>query len=379
MQILHTISGLSTSSGGPSTCTYYLLKGLRQNGVAADVLTLAPNLAADTMVGSEQFIKAVPYDAKTPFTYSRNFRNYLKNNREYDLYHANGLWTDPTHATIQCALKQNKPCIIAPHGMLYPQGLQVARWKKRLVLSLFQHKDLKRATCLQATCNQEMQHLRNFGLSNPIAVVPNSLPIDVSIQPRIIENPVKQFGFVGRLNRIKNIESLLKAWLALGNLSKDSMLTIIGSGDDNYEMELRKYVEDNRIKNVLFAGFLTGAALQQKISSLDYLVLPSHTENFGMVVPESLILGLPVIASKYTPWEELNAHNCGWWVDNDADTLAATIETAINTPENKRREMGQNGRKLVIENYSVEVVAKKMIQLYEWILNGGVKPAFVYE
>jgi len=377
MKILHTISGLNTCSGGTSTCTYHLLKGLQQNGVVvADILTLASN--DGTIIGNDEFIKTVPSDAKTPLMYSRNFRNYLKNNKAYDLYHANGLWTDPTHATVQCALKQNKPCIIAPHGMLYPQALQVATWKKRLTLSLFQHKDLRQATCLQATCNQEMLHIRNFGLTTPIAVVPNCLPVDISVHTRTTENPVKQFGFVGRLNRIKNIEALLKAWLALGNITQDAGLTIVGSGDNVYEAELRQYVAEHKIKNISFTEFLSGDALIQKIRSLDYLVLPSHTENFGMVVPESLMLGVPVIASKYTPWEELNTHNCGWWVNNDVDSLTETIKKAISTPESVRIEMGKRGQELIKNNYSIEVVAQKMAQLYNWILNGGEKPEFVY-
>jgi len=378
MKILHTISNLNTSSGGPSTSVYCLLKGLQQNEFKADVLTIAPKNATDVFIGNDEFIKVVPNDAKTSLIYSHNFRNYLKDNKEYNLYHANGLWTDPTHATVQYALKQNKPCIITPRGMLYPQALLVSHWKKRLTLSLFQYKDLKHAACLHATCNQEMQHFRNFGLLNPIAVVPNCLPIDVSVQPRTSENIVKQFGFVGRLNRIKNIEALLKAWLTLSNTTKDAKLAIVGSGDNAYEIELQKYVVNHKIKNISFTGFLSGEALYQKIRSLDYLVLPSHTENFGMVIPEALIKGVPVIASKGTPWEELNTHNCGWWIDNDIDTLTETIKKAINTPESIRIEMGKRGQELVKNNYSIEVVAKKMIRLYEWILHGGEKPEFVY-
>jgi glycosyltransferase involved in cell wall biosynthesis len=56
-------------------------------------------------------------------------------------------------------------------------------------------------------------------------------------------------------------------------------------------------------------------------------------------------------------------------VDNDVDTLAATLEAAMDTPEEKRQEMGRNGQKLVTDHYLTEVVAKKMIRLYEWILN----------
>ena len=53
-------------------------------------------------------------------------------------------------------------------------------------------------------------------------------------------------------------------------------------------------------------------------------------ENFGMIVTEALSVGTPVIASLGTPWEELNIHRCGWWVNNDVDTLAQTIEKVLS-------------------------------------------------
>jgi glycosyltransferase involved in cell wall biosynthesis len=310
--------------------------------------------------------------------YSQNFKKYLSIHKDYDLYHANGLWTYPTHATIQYALKQGKPCVIAPHGMLYAQALQVSAWKKKFTLALFQRTDLKRATCLQVTSQAEIEHIRNFGLTNPVALVPNCMNIDLSTQVRRKENEIKKFGFVGRLNRIKNVDVLLKAWQQLNELTKDAELLIIGTGDLEYEKELRSYVFSNQINNVSFLGFLNGETLTEKIRSLDFLILPSKSENFGMVVPEALIYGIPVIASKGTPWEELETHYCGWWVDNDVDTLATTIEEAIHLPEEKRVVMGKRGQELIKNNYSVEVVSKKMIRLYDWILNGAEKPKFVY-
>ncbi|MGQ9848371.1 MAG: glycosyltransferase, partial [Bacteroidales bacterium] len=79
-----------------------------------------------------------------------------------------------------------------------------------------------------------------------------------------------------------------------------------------------------------------------------------------------------------TPWEDLNTYRCGWWVNNDVETLAQTIQQAISLSDEERIKMGQNGRKLIIEKYSIEIVAMQMIQLYQWILNGGEKPEFVY-
>ena len=375
MKILHTISNLGISAGGPSSCTYNLLKGLQSTGIGVDILTI--NIKQDQIIGLDSFVKAVEDDSKTFFMYSRNFKKSLSLSEKYDLYHANGLWTYPTHATAHHALRHKKPYVIAPHGMLYSNALQISGWKKKIALTLFQQKDLERAICLQATSHAEVEHIRNFGLTNPIALIPNCLKMDDEIIVRERENKLKRFGFVGRLNRIKKIDVLLQAWLKLGKLTSQSELMIVGSDDFNYERELQQYVIDNKMNNVFFQGFLNGEILKKAILSLDYLVLPSQSENFGMVVLEALTYSVPVIASKGTPWEELDTHNCGWWVDNDIDTIAETIRKAIETPERTRLEMGKRGQKLVKNNYSVEIVTKKMTRLYDWILNGGESPTFI--
>ncbi|MCX7862434.1 MAG: glycosyltransferase, partial [Bacteroidales bacterium] len=107
------------------------------------------------------------------------------------------------------------------------------------------------------------------------------------------------------------------------------------------------------------------------------LILPSHSENFGMVVGEALQYEIPVIASTGTPWSDLNTYQCGWWVNNDVDTLANTIEEAISLSDVEREEMGKRGRKLIEEKYRIEIVGKQMIELYEWIVNKIQKPTFV--
>ena len=109
------------------------------------------------------------------------------------------------------------------------------------------------------------------------------------------------------------------------------------------------------------------------------LCVPSKTENFGMTVAEALIAQTPVICTKTAPWEELNTRHCGWWVDNDIDTLAQTIREALLLPQSEIDKMGENGKLLIETNYTDTQIALKMKQLYEWRLTGGEKPEFVYE
>ena len=85
------------------------------------------------------------------------------------------------------------------------------------------------------------------------------------------------------------------------------------------------------------------------------------------------------IASKGMPWQELEAFNCGWWINNDQESINRTLLDTIALSPEERMQMGINGKRLMRENYSVEILGEKMKQLYEWILNGGEKPEFVYE
>ena len=107
------------------------------------------------------------------------------------------------------------------------------------------------------------------------------------------------------------------------------------------------------------------------------MVVPSDFENFGNIVTEALVRGIPVIASKGMPWQELDEFHCGWWIDNDQETINQTLHIAINTPESERIEMGMHGKQLVAEKYSVDSLGEKMKQFYEWILYGGTMPEFV--
>ena len=164
----------------------------------------------------------------------------------------------------------------------------------------------------------------------------------------------------------------------LRNELKDAELLIIGADDKQYEEFLRKEVERLHLNNVRFTGFLTGKEKDEAIMSLSYLVVPSDFENFGNIVTEALVRGVPVIASKGMPWQELEDYHCGWWIDNDQDTINRTMIKAYETSEIDRVQMGMNGKRLMREKYDVDVLGLKMKQLYEWVLNGGEKPDFVY-
>jgi glycosyltransferase involved in cell wall biosynthesis len=377
MKILHCIPDLNLSSGGPSLSVWSLVTGLRRLNIDVDIVTYESQDGNDKMIGEGLFVKTIPSPRFRRFGYSAYLNNFLQNT-SHEIYHGNGLWQYPVHAMAKTARKKNKPYIISPHGMLYPEALQNSAWFKKLAMLLYQKKDLKKATVLHATCKQELEHFRQLGLTNPVAVIPNSIDIKIPGKQVKPENQKKRVGYVGRFDPIKNIENLIKAWSETGKYEPGWELVLIGDGETSYKASLVRLVEKLDIKNIVFTGFLNGEEKGTALQSLNYLVLPSKSENFGMVVPEALIREIPVIASKGTPWEELNTYNAGWWIDIGVQPLVETLHETLNLSEEQRQQMGQNGRKLVEEKYSIEAVAAQMIQLYKWILNGGEKPQFVY-
>jgi glycosyltransferase involved in cell wall biosynthesis len=107
-------------------------------------------------------------------------------------------------------------------------------------------------------------------------------------------------------------------------------------------------------------------------------VLPTYSENFGIVVAEALACGIPVISTHGTPWQDLETHGCGWWIPTGVEALIETLTQALQLPEEQLIAMGTKGQQLVQNKYSMESVASQMLELYNWILNKGNKPEFVY-
>lgn len=379
MRVLHTIPGLRLTAGGPPLSVSLTVLGLRDLSIDAQILTYDVISSEQKNIIQGNFVFLLPSPKERRFVYSPNFKRWLDKHQFYDLYHAQGVWQYPTFATAKFARKVDKPYIITPRGMLYPQIFKNNPLAKSLLWNLSLKKDLQKAACVHVTCVEEMEHLRQRGITSPIAVVPN--PVDVArlVDKNIVKkDDVFRVGYLGRIDPRKNIDRLILAWRELGDQVKDGELLIIGDGELEHVEFLKSEVVRLQLDNVKFTGFLSGQAKEAAITSLSYLAVPSDFENFGMIVAEALMYEVPVIASKGTPWQELITHDCGWWIANDTETIKATLITSQQVSETQRQQMGRNGKKLILQHYSQDVVAYKMKVLYEWLLRKTTKPNFVY-
>ena len=377
MKILHSGS-LDVKAGGPALSTYLSIKGLRNCGVDVEMV-MAPLEEVGKLIADDVRLHYTAPVQNHRLGYMPGVKRMLRELPQYDLYHVQGLWMWLGHSVAAYARSQGRPYVVTLRGMLYPQALAHSSFIKRVSLSLYQRKDLQEAACVQVTCEEEKRYYRNLGFTNPVAILPNPIETSGIIERPIRENDKLRIGYLGRVHPRKRIERLIYAFDALRNELCDAELLIIGADDMQYEAFLRKEVERLRLGNVRFTGFLTGKEKDDAIMSLSYLVVPSDFENFGNIVTEALVRGVPVIASKGTPWQVLERYHCGLWIDNSQSSINQAIYQAINTSTEDRLAMGMNGKQLMKENYSVEVLGLKMKRLYTWILNGGEKPEFVYE
>lgn len=376
MKVLH-FGTLDYNAGGPAMSTYLTLKGLKNKGIDVNLLMypLSPN---GVLRGEDVSFKICKSPLEHKFAFSFNLKSEIKSIPKVDIYHAQGIWQYPTYAICDVARKMHKPYLITPRGMLYPQDIaKSSTFFKKLSLNWRLLKDLNKAACVHVTCHDEMHYCRKLGITSPIAVIPN--PIEIKEYPPHNKSNIFTLGYIGRISRRKNIESLIYAFNSLNLNCDNAKLIIIGGGDFDYESFLKDEVKRLKLDNVEFTGFLSGIAKDEVLSRIDVLAMPSEFENLGNVILEGLVRGIPCIATKGSPWQDLVDYNCGWWVDYSQDAITEAIRQAMFTEANQMIKMGENGKKLMEDKYSVDFIGNQMKELYEWILYYRSQPNFVFK
>lgn len=293
-----------------------------------------------------------------------------------DLLHAHSLWRLTNVLPAWVAQHSAKPYVVSPRGTLSPAALRHSRVMKQLFSMLGQRRTLQRAALLHATSEGEYEDIRRLGLTQPVAIIPNGVDI-----PELVEDDFASENrillYVGRIHPIKGLELLLQCWRVLAPKNLKWVLRVVGPIDSQYAKNLKSAARTEHIPRVEFVGELAGNALLKEYQRAEALVLPSISENFGMVVAESLANGIPVVATKGTPWVGLRERHCGWWVDRTAEDLYAALDELLSSNTVKLREMGLHGRKWMIESFSWEQVASDMSAAYSWLLGGGERPWFI--
>lgn len=383
LKIVHVVSGLEIVDGGPSYSVPRLKDALRQAGLDAIVFTdLTPgDLAND---GSEQVFSFARNYGRLPllrkFHFSKDLARRLNNETDrIDLMHSHGLWRMPNIYASRSARQRRVPHIVAPRGMLSAAALQLSRRGKRLFWHFAQKAALEGAACLHATSSAECADIRNLGIKTPIAIVPNGVDLPdratlTQAEEQRSAGRQRTLLYLGRIHPIKGLDDLVAAWSEVEPELVEWRLRIVGPGESEYVATLRRMMKQLGLRRISIEGPVFGADKWPLILAADLSILPSHTENFGMAVAESLACGRPVITTKGTPWKHVETQKCGWWIDTGPASIAAALRLALSAPSEVLGEMGARGETWVKRAYSWDRIGQEMAEIYRWLCLGQNKP-----
>ena len=314
--------------------------------------------------------------------YSRDIHRILRNERP-QIIHQQGIWMYHSYASL--LYKKNDPSvikIIQPHGMLDPWAIHNSYWKKQIVGYLYEFENLKTANCIHALCESEYESIRNLGMKNPVAIIPNGIYVPInSIYSRV--NKKKILLYIGRIHPKKGLRELLLALKILkennSSFFQSWKIRIAGWSQNGHIEELKKIVSDFKLDNYIdFIGPIFGENKEKELCSANAFVLPSFSEGLPMSVLEAWAHKLPVIMTKFCNIPEGFSTKSAIYIEPTSQSIADSLEQLAKMNLSDLEIMGNNGYNLVNSRFSWDRKTKQTIDLYEWLINGGEKPDFVY-
>lgn len=383
-RILHCLPSLHPKDGGPSGSVARLVDSLARNGAVSVGLLSQTRMSEPTVPGnvSEVERRVVTGTSRAALVLGLPIRKelqLLQGSFRPALVHGHGIWQPANHWVACAARAWDLPLIIHPRGMLDPWALDQKALKKRLALALFQRRDLETARAFVATSEMECEHLRRLGLRQPVAVVPNGVDVvardGVSTRDERRPEAHRVALFLSRVHPKKGVLELVQAWSRV--TPAGWRLCIAGPDEGGHWKEVSRLVERLGLGTLIeYVGPVEGEQKSERYRRADLFLLPTFSENFGVVAAEALSYGLPVITTRGAPWADLETFRCGWWIETGVNPLVAALREAIALSDHERREMGERGRAYV-RRYDWERIAEQTVALYRWVLGYGERPECV--
>ena len=369
MRVCHIVPSLEDRHGGPSKSVRALANSLAGLGVSIELLATAESGRPGTPAGP---------DAASVRTFPRVFPRWLSRSPAlrqhlqvgaFDCVHAHSLWLLPLRYAHEAARRRQVPLVVSPRGMLSGWAYRHRRWRKRLAEQFVHPGAFAAAAGWHATSPGEAEDIRALGFKQPVCVSPNgvALPADGELAaaraawhglcPAAATRPVALF--YSRLHRKKRVLELIDLWLAVPR--GDWLLLVVGIAEDYTAAELNARIDAAGATGRIAVFDGAGRAAPYAVAAV--FLLPSHSENFGLVIAEALAAGVPALVTDTTPWSGLPAQGCGWcepW-----EKFGSALTAALATPTGELSAMGRRGRAWAAREFSWERAARLLHEFYQ--------------
>lgn len=364
MKIIHYIPSIDRTAGGTSTYMQVLAKGL---GELAEVHIIT-HTSENPLAMENCMVHYVPEYNPFKGAWRKRVAEMMEVVKP-DIVHVNCCWMPACAAVQRIAQKHGYKVVLTPHGMLEPWIIKRHYWTRKVpALLLYQKAAVRKADCIQSTAESERDNLLKLGYNKNIKVVRLGIDAD-GIEMKKSWKKTRQILFLSRVHVKKGINFLIEAAAVLRSELLGYKILVAGEGDADYVAEMKRMIADNGLQDIVqLVGGVYGDEKWRLFQTSDFFVLPTHSENFGLAIAESLASGTPVITTVGTPWNDLNDSNSGAWIEIGTQPLVETLRRFLALSDDELEAMGRNGRRLIEEKYSAHVMAKEMMEVYETLI-----------
>ena len=383
LHVVQTIGSIAERSGGPARTIRDLSEALARQGAQVTLVAGHDPVHDDALLPPDAGLVRtvlVPVRRRYGLPHYDFTAAIGALGSKPDILHDNGIWSPSNIGAAAAARRLGIALVISPHGMMEPWAMAYRRGRKSAAWALYQRRILRQARGLCATARREAGPIRVRLPGMPVAVIANGVACPRHVpdrRPRETASARTLF-YMSRIHPKKNLMTLVDAWAPLAARFPDWTLVIAGPDELGHSAELQKKVAAMGLQaSVRIAGAIPDAAKDAAFAAADVFILPTLSENFGIVVAEALAQGVPAIVSNGAPWESLATEHCGWFTGTDAASLGAAMAEAMAMSPADRCRMGVRGHALVQRDFGWDGIAAKTLTFYQWLLQGGPVPDFV--
>lgn len=298
------------------------------------------------------------------------FDRKLAPNQTFSIVH--GLWQWPgTWANKQFQCK-GIPYLLFPHGMLdrwFRHKYPLKHIKKQAYWWFRQGKILRQAHAVCYTTEEErrlarktfwphrcLEKLTGLGIRTPPAPSAENGFLNKNF-PKLKGS--KFLLYLGRIHPKKGLDMLIKSFSSMS--SENEFLVIAGPIDESDSYYKKLFRESTKSKNIIWAGMVEGNLKWEMLRQADALTLPSHQENFGIVVAEALSVGTPVfLTNKVNLWREVDSYGAGVVAK---DNQAGIDQFIRSWKDNQHGEMASAAMRCFEEKLHIRNTASNIIGL----------------
>jgi len=356
--------------GGPIVVISMLAERLVALGHDVTIYTTASNGKAELNVRKNEEVNVdgvkVYYFSKitgdNTYLSLKLWRHLNKTAANFDIIHIHTWWNFfVLGAALICRNKGIKP-IISPHGMLsdyilYTRNAFAKRWVHKLL-----GKKLMQNSWLHVSTEMEWTESRRIIEGWDGEIIPNLVKLPEKKYPRP-NNDIFTIGFLSRIDPKKGLDVLIKA---LSKVDFEYKLLIAGSGEESYINTLkglaRKCGNSDKLE---WVGWKGGDGKFEYLGQLDLMALTSHSENFAIVVIESLAVGTPVFLSDQVGlFKYVAEKSYGWVTTMDVDKVTTKLNR-LYQEKAKFVEINAESPEQIAHEYQESHLAEQYLHLYK--------------